>query len=298
MKLQIKRFNPEGIKDTATVLLIGKRGTGKSTLMRDIMYHMKDRLNFGLAMSPTEESTASLGTFIPRSCIYNQFSSAALDVMLEIQRKSVKKGKWKKVYLIMDDCMYDKRVMKGVNIRELFMNGRHRKIFHMNAIQYLMDIGPDIRSQVDYVFALKENIISNREKLWKFFFGMFDNYSDFNKVMNTCTSGYDALVLDNTKRSNDVSECVFWYSADSSRADFQVGDRIFWDLDRQYYRDREDDEATTQTTMGVREKLGEDGGESAATAKRGIHVIEKADSNGMALSMVSSNNSYTGQKRW
>ena len=99
MRIQIRKFNPAAqLKQTATVLLIGKRGSGKSTLMRDLMFHMKDMLNFGIAMSPTEESTTSLGTFIPQSCIYNTFSSAALDVMLEIQRKSVKAGKWKQMY--------------------------------------------------------------------------------------------------------------------------------------------------------------------------------------------------------
>ena len=280
MRIQIRKFNPAAqLKQTATVLLIGKRGSGKSTLMRDLMFHMKDMLNFGIAMSPTEESTTSLGTFIPQSCIYNTFSSAALDVMLEIQRKSVKAGKWKQMYLIMDDCMYDKKVMKGVNMRELFMNGRHRKIFHMNAIQYLMDIGPDIRSQVDFVFALKENIINNREKLWKFFFGMFENFSDFNKVMNSCTSGYDAIVLDNTKRSNELSECVFWYSANPNVPEFTIGDPIFWKLDKYYFKDREDD---PHTTMGVREAQG--GSEIMANGKKGIHIIERADSQGRLLS--------------
>jgi len=306
MKLKIRRFDPSQIPTTATILLLGKRGSGKSTLMRDLMYHVRNKLSFGLAMSPTEESSASLGNFIPRSCIYNQFSGAALDVMLEIQRKSVKRGKWKNVYLIMDDCMYDKKVMKGVNIRELFMNGRHRKIFHMNAIQYMMDIGPDIRSQVDFVFALKENISSNREKLWKYFFGMFENLSDFNRVMNVCTAGYDAIVLDNTKRSNEVVDCVYWYRADPTRADFRVGDDIYWNLDKQYFRDRDDDDENNQTTMGVRDAIGDSGGGggggggggNTTQSKRGIHIIEKADASGHTMSMVSANNSYTGRKRW
>jgi hypothetical protein len=51
--------------------------------MKDIMYNMRDKLDFGVAMSPTEETTESLGTYVPRSCIYNSYSSAALDVMLE-----------------------------------------------------------------------------------------------------------------------------------------------------------------------------------------------------------------------
>ena len=32
--------------------------------------------------------------------------------------------------------------------------------------------------------ALRENIMSNKSKLWKYFFGMFDRYEDFARVMD------------------------------------------------------------------------------------------------------------------
>lgn len=273
MNLKLKQFDPSTqLKDSATVLLVGRRGSGKSTLMRDLMWHMRDRLDFGLAMSPTEESTASLGGFVPRSCIYNNFDSTALDTMLELQRKSVKRGKWKKMYIILDDCAYEKRFFKGSNMRELLMNGRHRKVFLLNAVQYVMDIGPDIRSQIDFVFALKENVSSNREKLWKCFFGMFERLADFNRVMMECTTNFEALVLDNTKRSNDITDCVYWYKANPDHPPFRVGNPIFWALDEQYYYDMDD-----ETLEISRPAL------SSAKAHTSIHSIEKTDSNGDAI---------------
>ena len=240
------------MKKDACVLLIGKRGTGKTTLMKDIMFHMRDKLDFGVAMSPTEETTEALSSFVPPSCIYNTFSNTVLGVMLELQRQQVKKGRFKNVYVLLDDCMYDKKVMAGVNVRELFMNGRHRKIFFMNSVQYMMDMPAALRSQVDYVFALKENIISSREKLWKFFFGMFQDFRDFNKTFTACTEGYDCMVLDNTIKSNNITDCVFWYRAEPSLPRFKLGRQVFWDLDDRFYKDREDDDAVT----GVIQKVG------------------------------------------
>ena len=38
--------------------------------------------------------------------------------------------------------------------------------------QYVMDLPPDLRTQVDYVFSLRENVMSNREKLYKQFFAL------------------------------------------------------------------------------------------------------------------------------
>jgi energy-coupling factor transporter ATP-binding protein EcfA2 len=280
MKLKIRKFDPSTIKRDAVVLLIGKRGSGKSTLMRDIMYHMRDKVDFGLAMSPTEDSTEALSAYIPRTCIYNDFSGAALDVMLEIQRLSIKRGRYKNVYMLMDDCMSDRKIFTGKNIREVFLNGRHKKMFYMNAVQYMMDMPPQLRNNVDYVFALKENIISSRVKLHQCFFGVFGAFPDFDKVMNSCTQGYDCIVLDNRQRSSNPEDCVFWYAADTDLPDFRVGADVFWDLDRRYYRDREAEEASHfgRALPGVADR------ERQQTNEEKVMVIEKQDVYGEAIS--------------
>ena len=41
MNLQLKKFKPETITDDRVCVFIGKRNTGKSTLVKDIMYHKK-----------------------------------------------------------------------------------------------------------------------------------------------------------------------------------------------------------------------------------------------------------------
>ena len=281
MRIKIKKFDPTTIKRDAVVLLIGKRGSGKTTLLKDIMFHMREKLDFGVAMSPTEETTDALGSFLPRSLIYNAFSSHVLDTMLEHQRREIKKGKVRNMFLLLDDCMYDRKIMTGTNTRELFMNGRHRKIFFINLLQYMMDLPAALRSQVDYVFALKENIISSREKLWKYFFGMFQDFRDFNKVMNSCTQGYECIVLDNTVRSNEVADCIYWYQANPNLPDFRLGDSAFWDLDAQYFQDRstdvDDDGAAAEAAAAA------DGG-AVTKSKRGAALcVTKADKHGIPI---------------
>ena len=234
MKLKVHRFDMSRIAPDATIMVVGKRRTGKSTLIRDIMRSMAGKLDFGIAMCGSEDTSKAMAEYIPQSCIYDDFSAAALDVLLRVQQKGVAAGTCKPVYLVMDDTMYDKQTLKSKNMRMLFMNGRHRKIFFLCAVQYLMDIPPDIRTNVDYLFVLKENVLSNREKLHKQFFGMFAEYKDFSVVMNSCTSGFQCMVLDNTARSNDPSDCVFWYQADPAGSDFRVGSPGIWGLHAKY----------------------------------------------------------------
>lgn len=124
--------------------------------------------------------------------------------------------------------------LKDPCIRQCFMNGRHWKIFFMLTMQYCMDLPPALRANVDYVFLLRENILQNREKLYKSFFGIFPSFDMFNKVMDACTENYECLVLDNTVRSNKIQDCVFWYKA-SVRKNFKVGGEDLWAAHRKMY---------------------------------------------------------------
>ena len=40
MNLQLRKFKPEGMADDKVCVFIGKRNTGKSTLVTDILYHL------------------------------------------------------------------------------------------------------------------------------------------------------------------------------------------------------------------------------------------------------------------
>lgn len=233
-ELDIKRFDPTTMKPHRIAVCIGKRGTGKSVLIRDLMYHMRRNLHYGVAMTPTHESAECFEKFMPLSSVYKDYRVDVLERMLNMQRqRSHDKGmdSLRSLFLILDDCMYDKSVMKGNSIRDLFMNGRHYKLFFLAAVQYLMDLTPALRTQVDYCFALRENIVSNRERLYKYFFGVFPKYDDFSRVFDACTADYECLVIDNTVQTNRISDCIFWYRADINIPPFRLCAPAFWTLD-------------------------------------------------------------------
>lgn len=240
-KLNINKFDASVIAPNAVVLLVGKRGTGKSTLMKDIMFNMCDKLDFGIAMSPTEDCTSDLASYVPRSCIYNDYCGERINAILETQRRSIKNGSKRHLFLMLDDCMYDKKVMKGLTIRNLFMNGRHRKVFFLNCQQYVMDMPPDLRTNVDYIFALRENIMANKEKLWKFFFGVFPTFQQFNVVMDACTQNYECLVFNGKCTSTNIEDCIFWYKANTQIPEFTLCKPIYHKMDELYYHDHDDD---------------------------------------------------------
>ncbi len=112
------------------------------------------------------------------------------------------------------------------------MNGRHFKILFMITMQYALGIPPNLRTNIDYVFILRENYVSNRKKLYEHYAGMFPNFEMFCQVMDQCTENFECLVINNNAKSNKLHEQVFWYKAEP-HDDVKLGSREYWDFSAQ-----------------------------------------------------------------
>ena len=77
MNLQLRKFKPEGMADDKVCVFIGKRNTGKSTLVTDILYHKK-HLPAGIVLSATEEGNHYYQQYIPDLFIYTEITTEKL----------------------------------------------------------------------------------------------------------------------------------------------------------------------------------------------------------------------------
>lgn len=234
MSIRVRKFNPSTIKESRILFILGKRHTGKSVLMKDLLYHMP-RPDYVLAMAPTEDTLKMFREFLPESCIFDHFSQEKLERTVSLQRELVSRGKKRTVLILLDDCLYQKGVLKSTAMRHIFFNGRHDHISLMCAAQYMMEVDVSLRTNIDYIFTMRENILTNRQKLYKYYFGLFPKFDDFDKVMNACTQDYRTLVLDGTIQGTST-ECVLWYKAATQVPEFQLCLPIFWTFARKYGR--------------------------------------------------------------
>jgi protein-tyrosine phosphatase len=189
--------------------IIGKRGTGKTTLIKDLLIKTSRKNIYVFS----ESGNGFYGENFPEAVIYNEFYETVLESLIDVQRNSSKKLP---ITIVFDDIIYSIKSRNSKVFKELLMNGRHNNITLILSLQYCMGLSPDLRSNIDYVFSLK--CVSNKssqEKLYKTFFGIIPKFSDFQQVFKSCVDDYGAMVLDNTSRSNKIEDNVFWYKADN-----------------------------------------------------------------------------------
>ena len=257
MNLELKRFDMKNISfkpnesKGPVVVLIGRRDTGKSFLVKDLLYYHQD-IPIGTVISGTEEGNGFYGKLVPKLFIHNEYNTAIIENILKRQRTVLKQVKVEmetykrsnidpRAFVILDDCLYDNTWARDKMMRLLFMNGRHWKIMLVITMQYPLGIPPTLRTNIDYVFILRENYIANRKRIYENYAGMFPTFESFCQVMDQCTENYECLVINNNSKSNKLHDQVFWYKADN-HGDFRLGSKEFWELSKGLKDDDEEEQ--------------------------------------------------------
>lgn len=75
------------------------------------------------------------------------------------------------LFIVMDDCLFKDDWKRHEFIRWIFMNGRHYHVLFILTIQDCLGIPPELRSNIDYTFILKENYIGNRKRVFEHYAG-------------------------------------------------------------------------------------------------------------------------------
>lgn len=250
INLQLKKFDIANISKGSNVLIYGKKNTGKSWITRDIMYHLRD-IPTGVVISPTEMSNGFFSKFVPKIFIYEEYHPSIIANLVKRQEKLARRiengeNLDKNVYLVLDDCLYDKSWQNDKNIRKIIMNGRHLGISFLFTAQYLMIINTYIRSNSDYIFILKENLIVNRKRIYENMAGMCRTFEMFCSILDQCTENHECLVIDNKTQSNKIEDMIFWYRAQPR--EFKMGPPEIWNYaEENYQEDDSEDEIDINT---------------------------------------------------
>jgi hypothetical protein len=205
----------KNIPHARTHLIIGKRNTGKTTLLINLLYHRQQFLQFGIVIAGSIGSVVELRKACPDTFIFEAFDT---DVLEEFW-KQVKRvnGRLRRrnlpmvnFYIILDDTGFDARMWGDKTLKAIMMNGRQYNLDVYICMQYIKGLDPSMREQVDYCYIFKTKSPENQKRIYDAFAGgMFESKYVFENVLKACTIDRRAMVVRNSDISNEDEQGAF-----------------------------------------------------------------------------------------
>jgi hypothetical protein len=137
------------LKWPSTVIIAGATDTGKTMLMKNIIYQNALAFNRIYLLSPLADE--DVYNFIPKKYRISNPTEADLIQILEEQ----KKNKHVKTCIICDDCIGKINFANGAISKMITTTGRHYDLSLIIVMQYLNNIAPIIRDNAKYLFVTK-----------------------------------------------------------------------------------------------------------------------------------------------
>jgi AAA+ ATPase superfamily predicted ATPase len=183
-------FN-KSLNKNKSIFIIGKRSTGKTTLINDIL-KFKNNPN-GIIISDFEE-----------------YNPEILEYVFNKQNNNKRKYNEndKNFYLVLDDCLFENTHFQNIHFQNLITENKNLKLDFIISKSFL-NIYPSILNQnIDLIFIFKDHYIPNLKRIYNQFGGFFESFESFTKQLNDITNiPYNCMVLDNTNNK------IFWYNS-------------------------------------------------------------------------------------
>jgi hypothetical protein len=221
-KIPIPEFSLDDMCKDPSIVMVAKRGSGKSWVTRAILYKLH-KVPVGIIISPTEQDEPFYSDFFPDTYIFYAYNSKILTKLLFRQRLIRKKAREKKeegkfidprAVLIMDDCLASKGAWaKDPPIHDVLFNGRHRKITYILTMQFPLGIRPELRSNFDYIILLADDQASNIKRVYDHYAGMFPTFDSFRQVFRQLTDDNGCMVIKCRGARGSLFDKIAFYKA-------------------------------------------------------------------------------------
>lgn len=195
-----------------TILLVGKRHSGKSVLLKNMLSYYSKTFSKIYACSGTEEVNEFYlkSGLVSPDCIYESYSEEfgmKLIDGLKKANKGVDIDKQKKCLLILDDCIADTNFHQSKTLKNMFANGRHYSLSLIVTTQHLHSVSPLQRSNTDFSF-IGQQTNESIEVLCKTYFSGKITKAQFLQLYDENTLDYNffAINCNSVKNRDNLNE--------------------------------------------------------------------------------------------
>ena len=219
----IYEINLETIDPTSSWIILGPPNSGKSTLIKNILYKNKHRIPLVRIVCGVPKNNKEYCEIVPPLFVSSEFDIKLEEAFIQRQKAVANKNTIGKYAMV----IYDDIKMDGKNcfnfFNDLFKRNRHYNLLTLTISQYALDFPPDIRSSATYIAIFKYTSNKDIDKLYNnFASNVFRDRKTFNDILDALTGDYSCMIIKNCN-STDFSKCIFFYKCIDITEKFIVG---------------------------------------------------------------------------
>lgn len=154
------------------ILIFGKRGSGKTTLIKDIYRKLQNEIDEVHVFNQPKSQTSDYADIT--DAIYDDFS-----LLEDFPEHCQKNPNSKKLLILENHC----NIKQLSVIEDIIFNGLNVTLIIV--CQYPMGMKPEYRVQFDYVFTAYDDSYSNKQRLYNYYFGMFPSLAMFCQILDS-----------------------------------------------------------------------------------------------------------------
>lgn len=236
-RVDIYPLDPETIPLEGMIAVIGRTESGKSTIARSFLYHIRKKFDYVLVLCGSKKDAKKWERHVPALFVHTGFNSAALMKMLATCEKAEDMGQPKRAVIIVDDALYSSSTKNSGVMEDLACRGRQANILSIIMMHDPKDTAMKNRGQLLMVLLCFEADRARRHRLYETFNPCFEFEEEFDHAFKACTRNFGALGLwMKNRHSYDVAEYAFSYRAKWPERAFLFNKRSpQWEAHRRFF---------------------------------------------------------------
>lgn len=250
----LKQFFWDLIKPDCTVAIEGKRRSGKTSLMRNMLKAKRRCFPQVYIFTGTKISEEYKG-LVPDRYIFDNFETfkpddpkypGGMDVFLAIWYRQLQRVRRLRqrgrndenidVLVVIEDLVANEQSKRGFHdiplLNRIAFNGRHAHMSIWIASQNIKAIPPAIKENTDMIAILTATSRRTKESVRESFVDSLHNDQEFDEVFQPLKEvPWSVVFVDRRDARREPLECLYFGVPELIKKDFVMGDKQFWSKD-------------------------------------------------------------------
>ena len=210
----VDKFDIDSIKTEQNVFILGFRFCGKTELCNHILKKFDNKYR-KIVVCGTEDNY-TFKRYTDENCIHMVYNETIFKTILDEQQKFIKENPDSHTILCLDDVAHHQKIYNGDDIYNIFRMSEILKISVIMTSSSIHCIPHRIVDNFNYIFSFESCSITEKKILYFRYFNKMHPFSFFNDTITKITQEkYTTLVIDKTKLSTNLRDCVYSYKIDA-----------------------------------------------------------------------------------